>query len=125
MSPVKNSYPVIGYLFLCFFGLCNSCVIASEKDLPVCLFIQRLCNVFPTHPSLAYGSQKEARHYRLMRKADMIKERLGGKSGRDYPFPWKPMNMHWKTYWRLRKEAEKAENLGWMIVGQQFILSVK
>ncbi|MDP1845495.1 MAG: hypothetical protein Q8L09_01965 [Candidatus Moranbacteria bacterium] len=69
---------------------------------------------------LAYGSQREARHYRLMRKADTIKERLGGKPGRDYPFPWKPKNMHWKTYWHLRQEAEEAENLGWEIVGKRF-----
>lgn len=55
-----------------------------------------------------------------MRKADTIRERLGGKSGSGNPFPWKPKNMHWKTYWRLRREAEENENLGWGIVGQRY-----
>lgn len=55
-----------------------------------------------------------------MRKADTIRERLGGISGSGNPFPWKPKNMHWKTYWRLRKEAEENENLGWVIVGQRY-----
>lgn len=69
---------------------------------------------------LAYGSQREASYDRLLRKANTIKERLGGQPGRDYPFPWKPKNMHWKTYWRLRKEAEQAENLGWVMAEQRY-----
>lgn len=30
-----------------------------------------------------------------------------------YPFPDKPKGMHWKTYYRLKLEAEKAEWASW------------
>ena len=61
---------------------------------------------------LTYGSQHEGKTERLTRKADNIRIKLGGQAGSANPFPDKPKNMmHWKTYWRLRNEAELAEDL--------------
>ena len=70
--------------------------------------------------NLAYGSQQESRPFRLMRKAQNIRERLGGSANLSEPFPWKPKNMHWKTFDRLRREADHANNLSWIIAGQRF-----
>lgn len=58
--------------------------------------------------NLTYSSQQECREYRLLRKARNIRLRLGGSNNMFDPFPWKPKNMHWKTYWQLRDEAELA-----------------
>lgn len=48
-----------------------------------------------------------------MRKARSIRTKLGGDGRLMEPFPQKPKRMHWKTYWRLRREAEDLENTGW------------
>ncbi len=69
--------------------------------------------------NLTYASQQESQPFRLMRKAQNIRERLGGSSNLSEPFPWKPKNMHWKTYDRLREESEHANNLSWIIMGQR------
>jgi hypothetical protein len=58
-----------------------------------------------------------------MRKAQNIRQRSGGSASLSEPFPWKPKNMHWKTYERLYKEAEYANNLSWLIMGQRFGLT--
>ena len=68
---------------------------------------------------LTYSSQQENRADRLMRKARKIRYRLGGSGNLIEPFPDKPKNMHWKTYWRLRDRSEHANNLSWLIMGQQ------
>jgi hypothetical protein len=65
---------------------------------------------------LTYSSQQENRADRLMRKARKIRERMGGGASLIDPFPDKPKNMHWKTYWRLRERAEHANNLSWLIM---------
>jgi len=58
---------------------------------------------------LAYESQREDRAYRLMRKAQKIRRRLGGSLALESPFPDKPKGMHWNTYRRLLREIEEAE----------------
>ena len=68
---------------------------------------------------LTYSSQQESKLDRLMRKARKIREKMGGGVSLIDPFPDKPKNMHWKTYWRLRERAENANNLSWSIMGQR------
>jgi hypothetical protein len=49
-----------------------------------------------------------------MRKANKIKERLGGDG---YS---KPKHMHWNTFYRLQDKAFRYENLSLFSVGQRF-----
>ncbi|MGF1470296.1 MAG: hypothetical protein ACFB50_00965 [Rubrobacteraceae bacterium] len=58
---------------------------------------------------LSYGSQRENELYRALRKAQAIREKLGGSANMMLPFPDKPKGMHWKTYQRLRNEHDEAE----------------
>ncbi len=75
--------------------------------------------------NLAYGSQQESRPWRLMRKSRKIRKQLGGSVDMSELFPEKPNNMHWKTYYRYRllDEAERAERLSWLIMGQLYGMS--
>ena len=57
---------------------------------------------------LAYASQSEAPHYRLMRRADKRKIALGGP-GTVSSFLPKPKGMHWRTYHRYMDEIDAAE----------------
>lgn len=65
---------------------------------------------------LAYASTREDRATRLVTKAQRIRLRLGGTSNTFDPFPPKPPRTHWRTYWRLRDEAEEAY-LGGLLAG--------
>lgn len=58
---------------------------------------------------LPYESQREDGYYRLLRKVQKIRIRLGGSSNLIDPFPPKPKGMHEKTYRRLEREADEAE----------------
>ena len=51
---------------------------------------------------LAYTSERENDTYRLYRKADKIRERLGWGAGIALPDGAKPKGMHWKTFYRLK-----------------------
>ena len=70
--------------------------------------------------NLTYPSQQESLSDRLMRKARKIRERLGASDNLMESILFKPKNMHQKTFDRLRREAEHANNLSWSIVGQRF-----
>jgi hypothetical protein len=60
---------------------------------------------------LAHSSQSEETCDRLMRRANKIRQRLGGYPGMVSTFPLKPKGMWWRTYDRLHEEAFKAEML--------------
>ncbi len=58
---------------------------------------------------LSYESQNEPRHDRVLRKAQKIRVRLGGSANMTEPFPSRPRYMHRRTYQRLRRQHEAAE----------------
>ena len=70
--------------------------------------------------NLTYSSQQENRSERLMRKGAKIRERLGVNTSSITPIIFKPKNMHWKTFNRLRIEAENAELRSWLNIGKQW-----
>jgi hypothetical protein len=63
--------------------------------------------------NLAYDSQSEARHGRMLTKTQAIRVKLGGSPGLADDFPPKPKGMHWRTYHRLRQKADEAEDQSW------------
>jgi hypothetical protein len=63
--------------------------------------------------NLAYDSQSEGRHGRMLLKAQAIRQRLGGTPCVGDDFPDKPKGMHWRTYYRLRQNADEAEDQSW------------
>ncbi len=57
---------------------------------------------------LTYSSQKERRPDRLLRKAQKIRGLLGQSGDLGEVIRFKPKNMHYKTFDRLRREADEA-----------------
>jgi hypothetical protein len=47
--------------------------------------------------------------HRALRRAQKIRESLGGSSNMTEPFSDKPKGMHWRTYQRLWLEHHEAE----------------
>jgi len=69
--------------------------------------------------NLTYASQQENISDRLMRRSRKIRKRMGGGNNLLEPFPCKPKNMHWNTYWRLRTEAERMSTRSLLISAKQ------
>ena len=66
---------------------------------------------------LAYASQLESAQQRGLWMSQKIRMRLGGSASMLGEFPEKPKGMHWKTYDRLRRmhdEAEERSTIGLM-----------
>ncbi|MCA1789428.1 MAG: hypothetical protein LC667_06100 [Thioalkalivibrio sp.] len=99
--------------FLCP-GCGRRCAILYGRRRFACRTCQRL----------AYSSQNESTTDRQMRKAQAIRERLGGSPDLGLPFLPKPPRMHWRTYWRLRAEAGEAEASMWAGVAERFGLAL-
>ena len=59
---------------------------------------------------LAYASTRERPAARARRRAQQLRLRLGGTANLTEPFPPKPKGMHWRTYARLRQQAEATED---------------
>ncbi|MGI0016826.1 MAG: hypothetical protein ACREBU_25680 [Nitrososphaera sp.] len=67
---------------------------------------------------LAYESQHESAAGRALLKAQRLRIRLGGSASLAESFPEKPKGMHWRTYARLRAQAEEVEMQSWeMLAG--------
>jgi hypothetical protein len=62
---------------------------------------------------LAYWSQRCSASEGALRRAQAIRERLGGTGNMYCPFPAKPRGMHWKTYSRLRLLHDNADAHCW------------
>ena len=62
---------------------------------------------------LAYDSQREAAYSRALSRAQAIRMKLGGSPNMAEDFPDKPKGMHWRTYDRLCRKAEDAQNSSW------------
>jgi hypothetical protein len=67
---------------------------------------------------LAYKSERESRHYRLFRKADKIRVRLGWGAGIAFPDGAKPKGMHWKTFNRMKTAHDITVQRIWGISAQ-------
>jgi hypothetical protein len=73
----------------------------------------KLCACRRCH-GLAYASQQEASCWRGLGKAQKIRIQLGGSRNPLEAFPDRPKRMHWKTYDRLRRAHDLAEQRGLM-----------
>ncbi len=69
---------------------------------------------------LAYRSQRERAYERALTRTQDIRMKLGGSPSLAEPFPDKPKGMWWRTYWRLRGEAQEAEYRSCLGVAQRF-----
>src|SRR5215204_4800846 len=58
---------------------------------------------------LRYESQREDKMDRALRKAQKIRQRLGGSANMMEPFPERPKGLHHDTYRRLLREYLEAE----------------
>ena len=71
--------------------------------LPGRYFVCRHCN------RLAYLSQSECGLDRALRRANRIRQRLGGDPGMASPFPKRPKGMWCRTYERLHRQTFEIE----------------
>ena len=82
-------------------------------------FLCRKCSDMP------YESQSESRRYRALRKARKIRARLGIDTSLLVPVILPPKGVHWKTFDRLRKKIEKAEQAYFSDIGKQLGINLE
>jgi hypothetical protein len=58
---------------------------------------------------LRYESQREEKGHRALRRAQKIRQQLGGSANMMEPFPKRPKGMHHDTYMKLLWEHHEAE----------------
>jgi hypothetical protein len=62
---------------------------------------------------LAYSSQRIQTWDRALRRAQAIRQRLGGTANMYDPFPERPRSMHLPTYFELRRQHDDANAHSW------------
>ncbi len=72
---------------------------------------------------LGYRSQNERAYERALTRTQDIRIKLGGDPSLAVAFPDKPKGMWWRTYERLRAEAEQAEIRSWIGAAERFGLA--
>ena len=70
--------------------------------------------------ALTYNCKQEQPVDRLIRKQRKLRSRLGATDDLSEPIWAKPKNMHWKTFERLKNQAEGANRLSWGIMAARF-----
>ena len=104
----------------CYFGGYRTWFVCPKCDKRVAVLYKADRNFLCRHCNkLTYASQQEGRVDRLMRKARKIRQRLGASGNLAIPIWFKPINMHQKTFDRLRYKADNASNRSLLIIGQQ------
>lgn len=111
----NESYPVFLDATLCHLGgerqwfLCPAR--GCDRRVAVlyggAIFACRHCH------QLAYPSQREASHDRLIRKADRIRDKLSWEPGSANGHGMKPKGMHRRTFKRLCAEHDAYSQAGW------------
>ena len=71
---------------------------------------------------LAYESQREDAGDRALRRAQTIRQRLGGSANMMMPFPMKPKWMRWPTYQHLCAQAAALTQRSLLAVAHRFKL---
>jgi hypothetical protein len=92
---------------------------SGQREWFQCLSCQRRCRILyggtlfrcRRCQGLRYETQYEPLFARAATRAIKIRDKLGGNGGIDDPFPPKPKGMHWRTYERLRAQAERCERI--------------
>lgn len=59
---------------------------------------------------LAYRCQREADDDRALRRAAVLRHRLGWRPGIAHGHGAKPKGMHWRTYWRMQAQHDVSAN---------------
>lgn len=74
--------------------------------------------------NLTYSSQQESQDDRLRRKARKIRGKLDVSNNLAEPILFKPKHMHWTTFDRLRREANRASYLSLVIGARRLGLKI-
>lgn len=74
---------------------------------------------------LAYHTQREQKLFRLLHKAQNIREKLGGDSVMFNPFPSRPKGMHRRTYFKHRWKYELARDATILMMGAKLNLKIE